>query len=1025
MKLKLTWLLTLFMAFVMQFSFAQEKTITGTVTTASDGLPLPGASVSVKGTTVGTQTDFDGKYTIKASTGDILVISYVGMTPSEVTIGSENVYDVALEEGNALEEVVVIANITQSKEKSTSAAVKLSAEAIENRPNPSLVQTLNGQVPGLNITTNSGQPGGNSTVNLRGVTSINGDTEPLFIMDGVPIDQDNFRSLNPQDILSVDVLKDAAATAIYGNRGANGVIVIKTRRGNFGEGLKVNYSGFVAYSELQGNDYNPMSSQQLLRYERARGQGAGAGNSTSVFNPGNGTPLTDAQIDAAPNFRWDEFFFRTAVTQSHTVTLSSGSEKATQFTSFGFQDTEGVLVDSDLKRFNIRNNITGKSANDKFSYGTNLTLNYSKSNEPNSIGSTAINRNYVLAAFESVPYITADDYTNGADLLAPLSFTNTPLFLVDRLNTYTRFDEEIKIIASANFSYQLTDWLSANFTLGGDYENNLLTRAEGPTSFNALLFGGAENPTSGFQQQDTRRQFIFNAITSLNASKEFGKHTVGAAVYTEYNKNHLRQFGYFANGLNPSTFFPGDGSGLVQQAGGLFNDEASAQILNTGLFSVFGTVDYDFDSRYGFGGSIRRDASSRFVNDFQWGTFWSVSGRWNISNEAFMENSVFNSLKLRASYGITGNQFVNGTLFGLPDNYLDLFTSGGGYGNLNSINLAQIGIRDTRWEEVEQANIGLDFGLFNNRLRGSLDVYEKKTVNLFQDSPTSAVVGFTLLRVNTGNLFNRGFDISLDYDVLRSNEERGLNVTVGVVANYNKTELDELPNPDGEIIQGGAFSVGLGRNGGEAFEYFGLRYAGVNPANGELLFLDANGNVTENPDQDGDRVWLDKTPLPDWTGSFKLDVDYKGFYLNQQWAFATGVYRVDNDYASLVDQDNVGQFNLSSDILREWTQPGDITDIPSPNATNRNSFASDRFLRNADFLRLRFVTLGYNFSSKALEDTPFSKVGLYISGENLITFTEWRGNDPETRSVNTATGGTTSRGYPTPKTISFGVNVGF
>ncbi|MFK7832790.1 MAG: SusC/RagA family TonB-linked outer membrane protein [Winogradskyella sp.] len=1025
MKLKLTWLLTLFMAFVMQFSFAQEKTVTGTVTTAEDGLPLPGATVIVKGTSRGQQTDFDGKYSIRVDIGDVLVISYVGMLDAEQKIASGNTYNIALKSDNALDEVVVIANITQTKEKSTVASTKLTAKAIESRPNPSLVQSLNGQVAGLNITTNSGQPGGNSTVNLRGITSINGDTEPLFIMDGVPIDQDNFRSLNPQDIMSIDVLKDAAATAIYGNRGANGVVVIQTRRGEYGEGLKINYNGFVAYSTLQGNDYNTMSSQQLLTYERDRQQGAGAGVSQSVFNPGQGTPLTDQQIADAPNFAWDEFFFRTGVTQSHNVSLTSGSERATQFTSFGFQDTEGILVNSSLKRFNVRSNVTGKSANEKFNYSTNITLNYSDSGEPNNIGGNGINRNFIIGAFEAVPYVTADDYTNGADLLAPLSFTNTPLFLQDLLNTFTIQDEELKIVASANFSYQLTDWLSANTTLGADYQNVIFLRAEDPRSFNALLFGGAQNPTGGFQQQDTRRQLVFNSITSLNASKTFDKHTVGAAVYTEYNKNHLRQFGYFANGLNPSTFSPGDGSGLVQQAGGLFNDEASAQILNTGLFSVFGTVDYDFDSRYGFSGSVRRDASSRFINDFQWGTFWSVAGRWNISNEAFMDNSVFNTLKLRASYGITGNQFVDGTLFGLPDNYLDLFSSGAGYGNLNSFNLAQIGVRDTRWEEVEQANIGLDFGVFNNRLRGSFDVYQKRTLDLFQDSPTSAVLGVTSLRVNTGNLINRGADISVDYDIFRSAQSDGFNLTAGVVANFNRTELESLPNPEGEIIQGGAFSVGLGQNGGELFEYFGLRYAGVNPANGELLFLDAAGNLTENPDQDGDRVWLDKNPLPDWTGAFKLDVSYKGFYLNQQWAFATGVYRVDTDYASLVDQDDVGQFNLSADVLTEWSQPGDITNIPSPTAANRNSFASDRFLRNADFLRLRFMTFGYSFNQKMLENIPFSKVNLYVSAENALTFTEWRGNDVETRSVNTADGVTTGRGYPTPRTFSFGVNLGF
>lgn len=1025
MKLKLTWLLTLFMAFVMQLSFGQEKAVTGTVTTASDGLPLPGVTVVVKGTSRGTQTDFDGKYSINANAGDVLVFSYVSMKNTEKTVGASNTINVGMREDvAALEEVVVIANITQTREKSTVSSVKLGSDAIENRPNPSLVQTLNGQVAGLNIVTNTGQPGANSTVNIRGVGSINGDTEPLFIMDGVPIDQDNFRSLNPQDVLSVDVLKDAGATAIYGNRGANGVIVIRTRKGNYGEGLKISYNGFMAFSTLQGDDYNTMNAQQLLTYERQRGNGAGAGNSTSLFNPGQGTPLTDAQIAAAPNFSWEDFFFRTAVTQSHNVSFSTGSENASQFTSFGYQNTEGVLINSDLQRFNIRNNVTGRSSNGKFNYGTNITMNYSKSNEPNNIGGGGINRNFILGAIQSVPYLTSDDYTNGAALLAPLSFTNTPLFLQDLANTFTIFDEEIKVVASLNLSYQLTDWLSANMTMGGDYQNVLFLRAEDPRSFNALLFGGAENPTSGFQEQSTTRQFIFNNITSLNASKTFDKHTVGVGLYTEYNKNHFRQFGYFANGLNPSTFSPGDGSGLVQQANGLFNDEANAQILNTGLFSYFATVDYDFDSRYGISGSIRRDASSRFTNDFQWGTFWSASARWNISNEKFMEGSVFNNLKLRGSYGETGNQFIAGTLFGAPDSTEDFFASAGGYGNLNSLQLAQIGIRDLRWETIAQANIGIDFGLWNDRLRGSFDVYEKKTSDLFQPSPVSATVGVTQLTVNTGLLFNRGFDFLVNYDLVRSTEEGGFNLTVGVLGNFNETELQELPNGDGEIITGGAFSAGLGRNGGILREYFGLRYAGVNPANGELLYLDANGNTTENPDQVNDRVWLNSNALPDWTGSFNLDMDYKGFFLTTQWAYSVGVDRLDNDYGILLNQDNVGQFNLSADVFREWTQPGDITDVPSPNAANRNSFASDRFLAGADFLRLRFASFGYNFSQKMLEGSPFDKVSVFVNGENIITFTEWRGFDPETRSI-TNGGGTTSRQYPTPKTISFGLQLGF
>ncbi|MEM9678758.1 MAG: SusC/RagA family TonB-linked outer membrane protein [Bacteroidota bacterium] len=1029
MKLKNYVLVLVLLFFSMASIHAQERTITGTVTAASDGLPLPGVNVIVKGTARGAQTDFDGNYSIRVIATDVLVFSFVGMETVERSVGNAANLNVSMQDDvESLDEVVVVGYTTSTREKSSVSTVKVSSETIENRPNASFVQTLSGQVPGLNITTNSGQPGGNSLVQLRGVASINGNTEPLFIIDGAPVDEDNFRSLNPQDIESIDVLKDAGATAIYGNRGANGVVVIKTRQGGFNQDLKVNYNAFVAYSNLQDNDYNRMSSQQLLRYERDRGNGAGAGNSAGKFNPGNFSPMTDAQIAAAPDFDWADFFFRTAVTQSHTVSLSSGSENASQFTSFGYQDTEGVLQDSDLKRFNLRSNVTGKSSNGKFNYGTNLTVNYSKSNEPNAIGTSGINRNFVLGAFESVPYITPDDYIDGEDLLSPLTFTNTPLFLLDRLRTYTRFEEEVKIVGSANFSYQITDWLMASVVMSADYQNEILTRAEGPESFNALLFGGAENPTSGVQWQQTRREFSYNQVTSLHFNKTFGKHGVSVGLYTEYFKAHLRDFGYRQNGLNPSTFFPGDGSAFIPTSNELFIDTANANILNAGLFSYFTSLDYDYDTKYGFAATIRRDASYRFAGSNRWATFWSVAGRWNISNEPFMEDSVFDNLKLRGSYGTAGNQDIVGLgLFGGPDLTEDFFATIAGYGNANSIALSQLGNRDLRWETIATTNIGVDFGVWKNRLRGSFDVYQRKTTDLFQDTPLSAVTGVTAQRANTGELFNRGFDFTVDYEVIQPKNADGFKLAIGVVGNFNKTELKDIPNPEGEIINdpnGDGFAVGLGQDGGMLFEYYGLRYVGVNPANGELLYLTADGNVTENPDQTNDAVWLGKNIIPDWTGSFNINLDYKGFFLTTQFNFVTGVDRVDVDYSGFIDQDDVGQFNLSADLLREWSQPGDITDIPSPTASNRNSFSSDRFMRSADYLRLRFASFGYSFPQRLLVNTGLTNARIFVNGENLFTWTEWRGFDPENRST-TNDGALTSRQYPTPRTISVGFELGF
>jgi len=1024
MKTKFSGFLTLLLVLAVQIGFAQTKTVTGNVTDA-DGLPLPGVNILVKGTNTGTQSDFDGKYSIKASADQTLVFKYLGFKTQEIPVGSKSTVNVSMVVDAAeLSEVVVTGYTTTTKTKSTVASQTISAKTIENRPNASFVQTLSGQVAGLNITTASGQPGANSTVNLRGVSSINGNTEPLFIIDGAPVDEDNFRSLNPQDIASIDVLKDAAATAIYGNRGANGVIIIKTRTGEYNSDLKINYTGIMSFNSLQDNDYDLMNSQEQLRLARDLNLGYSAGIAGPTLQrpwlprwinrdrqPG---PLTDEEIASAPTFDWSDFFFDAGLSENHTLSLSSGSANTTQFTSIGYNNTDGILQDSDLKRFNIRNNISGRSKNDKFNYSTNLSLNYSESNEPNSIGGSGINRNYILGAYQSAPYVTPGDYTNGEDLTEGLSFVNTPLFLLDRLNTYTRKEEEIKFIGSINASYQITDDLQFRSVSSMDYQNEILTRAEGPESFNAILFAQTGNNTPGFQQQNSRRVFSFNQLTSLNYSKTFNeKHSLSAGLFSEYFKAHLRSFGYFAEGLDPKTFFPGDGAGFVSDnaANDFFVDDGTALIRNAGLFSYFGQVDYDYAETYGVQATVRRDASYRFADSNTWGTFWSASARWNINNEEFMKGVDFvDVLKLRVSYGTAGNQRINGgTYFTTPDATRSLFATGTGYGGANSVFLSQIGNNTLRWETVATTNLGLDFELFDSKLRGSVDVYNRETTDLFQGTPISAINGATSINANTGSLTNKGVDFNLNYDVVRSVKPGDLNINVSLVGNYNSIELQDLPSDDGEII-------GIGRNGGKLFEYYNVRYAGVNPANGNLLFLDADGNLTENPDPDADRVWSDKNIIPDMNGSFGLNIDYKNFFLQTQFNYVIGVDRFDGDLAGFQDYTSAGQFRNSRDLLRAWTPNNRVTDIPRADTALQTFANTDRYLRNADFLRLRFLSFGYSVPNNVLKDTGISNARVFVNGENLVTFTEWRGFDAEADS-------NTSRIYPTPRTISLGLEL--
>ncbi len=999
MKTKFNGILTLLLALVVQISFAQDRTISGTVSDESG--PLPGVSVLKKGTTSGTETDFDGKYSIKAKTGDVIVFSFVGMKTVERVVGSSNSINVSMESDNLLEEVIVEGayDIRRSKPTVNTSITSLGAETIEGRPNASLVQTIQGQAPGVNITTGSGQPGANSEVIIRGVGSINGNTEPLFIIDGVPVDGDNFRSLNPNNIESMTILKDAGAKSVYGNRGANGVIIIKTKSGKFNTPTTIEYNLLTSISELQSNNLNLLDSRRMLELERTFGNGRGSG-------------LTDAEIAqlSQTNTEWLDIFFRRSITQSHNLRISSGSEKTTTNVNLGYFDSQGILVQSGLQRFNLDAKINGRSDNEKFKYGTSISLNYSKNNEPNAIGGGGVNRNFVLGAYQSLPYISPSEYVVGqGGSIAPI-FANTPLLLLDRLATYERREDELKAILSLNASYELYDGLTLGSRLGMDYTHETTLRAEFPNSFNSVFFAQTGNTTPGTQDQQTTRAIGVNWLNSLNYSTKFGEdHSLDVGAYMEVFKAHLDTFGFRANGLDPKTFSPGDGSGFVDDnaANDFFIDQANANINNAGLLSFFATADYDYKKKYGFGATVRRDASFRFRDSNRWGTFWSVSGRWNIDQESFMDGSAFDLLKLRASYGTTGNQDIT-TAVGFNQYFVaatrtqSLFSTGAGYGGANAIFINQPGNPDLKWETTTESNIGVDFEVFNRKLSGSLDVYERETSDLFVSQPVQSLFGATSLEVNSdGIVRNTGVDLFLRYTPISTPD---LRVSANFAGNYNKSER---------------FGANLTtvREGGPIGEFFSVRYAGVNPANGNLLFLDANDNLTETPDADNDRVFTNKTRFPDYQGSFGFDVDYKGFFLQTSFNFVIGADRVAGNYANAVNPNNIGNFRLSEDLLDFWTPDNRVTDVPALRASNLG-LASDRFIQSADYLRLRFVSLGYNFPRDIVKQFKLSKIRTFINGENLVTISGFRDFDVEGF-------GNTSRTFPTPRTISFGFEIGF
>ncbi|WP_333877239.1 SusC/RagA family TonB-linked outer membrane protein [Flavobacterium sp.] len=1020
MRSKFKWIFTLLLAFTMQFSFAQEKTVTGVVSDKAG--PLPGANIVVKGTTRSAQADFDGKFSINAKVGEVLVVSFTGYNNASVTVGAANSYNVTLSDGIKLDEVIVEGYRNTTKATTVVAQATVNSKTIENRPNAAFIQTLQGQVAGLNITTGSGQPGAKPTVLIRGIGTLDANTDPLYVIDGIPTNGDNFRSINPSDIESATVLKDAAATAIYGNRGSNGVIVVKTKRGGTSDGkTRFRYSSTTGYTQLQKSRYSFADSRELLTLERT--YGVGRGN----LNPATGAPFTDAEIAAySINTDWVDYFFRTAKSTEQQFSIETSGKKLNSYTSVSYLDQEGILNSTGIKRFTFRNNMSGKSDDDKFSYTTSLALGFTKNNEATNLGTGAINRNYVLGATLSAPYISPSEYTGSQEVLdlydSDGTLLYTPLFLIDKLKTYVNNTDEFRLLGSTDVTYEVFKNITARSRTSIDMIETRFTQSEHPISFNALLFLNPAAEFGGFEDMNYRREFRFNQLWQLDYKKTFAeKHTINAVANAEYYRSQVNTNNFRQRGLNPATFVPGAGTGYMSDiaAHDFYVPQVSASKLKHTLISYFGVLDYDFDSRYGVVGTFRYDGSSRFLKDYNWGTFWSVAGRWNINKESFMKNNdLFQVLKLRASYGTTGNErILDGTEFAgyLPprtrDTYAIATATGANYAGQNYYNIT-FGANDLQWETTTQWDLGLDFEMFKNRLRGTFDYYNRMTSDIFFSQPTSPVTGTTGITKNSDiDVINRGYELTLAYDLVRNDNFK---FTIRGNVNYNKNIVRDIP--DGEQDLG----LQILRNNHMAYEYYLIPYAGVNPVNGNLLFEAADGTLTETPSVDTDRVTTGKSALPVYQGGFGFDLDYKGFFATSNFTFAQKVWRFDYDLDGLYDPTSLGQFVVTDDLLNAWTPTNTNTNVPSLTAANLgNASNSDRFLRDASYVRLRYLQVGYKVPKKFLDKTFMTGLSFYVQGENLYTWTKWQGFDAESdRAADQAQ-------YPTPRIYTFGVDIKF
>lgn len=913
-----------------------------------------------------------------------------------------------------IEEVVVVGYRTTTKSKAVTSTAQISSETINNRPNSNVLNVAQGQLAGVNISTGTGQPGSTPSVTIRGKGSLLGNTEPLYVIDGFPGTSESFRNIDPNDVESMETLKDASAISQYGNRGANGVIIVKTKRGRYSQPTTFNYRTQYGVATLQDHRYNLANSRELLAIEKLIGRGRGFG-------------LSDQEIANYPiDTDWLDYFFQPSVLQSHNFSITSGSENLNNYTNFGYLDQEGILSTTGMKRFNLRNNLSGRSENRKFNYSVGTAISLTRNTQASSLNTGGVNQNLALGAMKSAPYISPNEYVNGQQVLdlylGDGTLLYTPLFLIDKERTYRSSTDEFRLDVMTEASYKLIEPLTARLRVNGTLRTLDDNVWQTPDAFNSLLFSQGQD-FLGFETFSKSRIFTFNNLAQLEYDKSFGDHDISASAAFEFNNNMLQSSSVTQNGLNERTWVPGTGTGWINAPGDqVYHRGASASQFRHNLFSYFGSATYDYKGKYGLAANIRRDGSSRFAKDYRWGTFWSIGGRWNIDREDFMQEVDFvNILKLRGSYGTVGNErVVGGSIFNAlnPERYLDTFqiTTGSVYGSGLGY-VVNLGYPKLQWETTKTWNVGLDFEVLDRRIVGQFDVYDKTGQDIFYPVPQSPILGTTAVNQNSQiDVKNHGYELNLELHVIRD-RTRDINLKLRGNGAINKEEVSDLfedPLIEGDVVQ--TYST----NGAIWQAPYVYHYLGVNPNNGNLLFEAADGTPTEKP-VESDRKPLEyNTRNPRYVGGFGFDFDYKGFFISSTFNYVAGIYRYDYDLSGYYNPDDVGQFNVSRDLLNAWTPENTSSIIPSNTATNRAfEQRSDRFLVDGSYLRLRNLQVGYNIPRRVLAGTFVKSMTLQIQGENIYTWSKWRGFDAESNRP------ADQYGYPTPRIFTLGIDVQF
>jgi TonB-linked SusC/RagA family outer membrane protein len=1039
MKLKYKWIFTLLIAFFLQFSFAQERTITGKVSDLTG--PLPGVNVSVKGSPKGVQTDFDGKYAIKAKTGEFLNFSFIGMADKSVKVGSSSSINVILEsESKTLEEVVVVAYGTQKSKAIVGSVAVLGKEVLEKQVATSVLTSLQGSVAGVNIIAAGGQPGDNPVIRIRGISSISSEAGPLIILDGAPFNG-NLNTISQDQIQSMSVLKDASSTALYGSRGSNGVIVITTKRGKLDTAPKVNFSTMVGFSSnavdlhklVGADDYMKYSweairnNNQYVSNQTPATAGLNASNnliSTLGYNPYTATTPVDANGNLVTtnkkwNTDWEDLMLNNAALRTeYTFGVTGGSENTTYSFSTNYLSQEGNVVTSKFDRATTRLSIDSK-INNWLTAGITTFYSTSKQNYPTQSGSSfqsAIQWIYTIPSI--YPEYRRDVQGNlvkdglgqnifdyGATPGQPLNATRPQL---QNENAYgSLYNYKIKYKRD---NFTANAYLLFNITKDLTFKTNL--------AYDKYLFDdynyasnevGYASSVGGRVTQNRDITTSSNFINTLSYRKTFGKHNIGADLIQEAYKYEIDELGAQGEGFLP---------GVYVLTGSTTPSNVSGSTTEERISSYLGRATYNYDEKYFIEGSYRKDGSSRYSSETRWGDFYAVGGSWLVSQESFLkDNNTISELKLRASYGELGNNRLTGRFF--P--YIQQFETG--YPELDNAGVVLgEGVDPTiKWEKTASTDYGIDIGLLKNRIFLTVDYYNKESVDLAYRKPLPGSTGNTGVLTNVGSLRNYGWEFSLN---TRNIANTNFLWTSSLVFSMDKNEITELSQAS---FTNGNKKWEVGRS---LYEFFVQEWAGVDPATGygtwykDVLGTDGKPTgerVTTKTYAEATRYYVDKSSLPDVIGGFTNYFKYKNIDLNILFNFSYGSYVYDSTYASLVDGGKNPGRTMHQDLANRWQKPGDITDVPLLLGGN-NDFngQSTRFLFKNDYIRLKALNIGYNLPKDLVNKMNVSRLRLYLQGDNLWTYQSHEGIDPE-QDIN---GATDSRSY-NQRLVSFGINLDF